>query len=399
MPDKTLRNVQAMRGFAALIVAAYHIQPMLNASFGTSLGFHFGAFGVDLFFVISGLVMYYSQAEMNRPIMPFVVGRLFRIVPLYWLVTLIMVLAYQIGFHPVGLGTFEPSMLLQSLFFVRTHFPDGRHDLIFSIGWTLIYELFFYTLFALTFPARTHARSLALVSLTFALLIAITLVVPGLHPNIAFFGNPIVVEFLMGAGIALAARRYGRCDAAIPAWTRVLAVLAIAGGCGIVLVLELYGGMGVPVAARGLVWGPPAALIIGGAVALEKAGRAFANRGVLLLGTVSYALYVFHPLVMQPTTKIAARLLPVEGAAGAALAAVLALSAAIAVAIAVHLKIERHVLEAGRQVVRRIGALPHRGHLGGGSGALAPAPLVSIDPRGATVATPAYRSPDDQVRP
>lgn len=62
---KTVLNVQALRGYAALIVAAYHVQPMLRASFGASTDFEFGAFGVDVFFVISGFVMYYGHQTVD----------------------------------------------------------------------------------------------------------------------------------------------------------------------------------------------------------------------------------------------------------------------------------------------------------------------------------------------
>lgn len=51
-------------------------------------------------------------------------------------------------------------MLAQSMVFISSEFPDGRYDLILSIGWTLVYELFFYAIFALSFRTGSPGRSL-----------------------------------------------------------------------------------------------------------------------------------------------------------------------------------------------------------------------------------------------
>lgn len=90
-------NIQALGAVAAIIVAFLHLQPVLSKTFHVSTGLHFGAFGVDIFFVISGFVMYISNRRMDRSIRTFLTGRFFRIVPLYWLATLLVVLLYILG--------------------------------------------------------------------------------------------------------------------------------------------------------------------------------------------------------------------------------------------------------------------------------------------------------------
>ena len=77
-------TIQALRAVAALAVLIRH------AGF---YEYNFLAAGVDLFFVISGFIMVVScWPEFGKQCAPrrFAVRRLVRIVPLYWLATLLM---------------------------------------------------------------------------------------------------------------------------------------------------------------------------------------------------------------------------------------------------------------------------------------------------------------------
>ena len=62
-----------MRGLAALTVVFMHIQMVAN-----------GAFGVELFFCISGFIMMHVTEKNTEH---FIIKRAIRIVPLYWLAT------------------------------------------------------------------------------------------------------------------------------------------------------------------------------------------------------------------------------------------------------------------------------------------------------------------------
>ena len=349
-------NVQVLRAVAAGIVAYYHLQPMLTAAYGVSARSHFGAFGVDIFFVISGFVMYVSNRAMDRPIAPFLVGRMLRIVPLYWVATLAVVAFYYAGFHPVGLMRFEPYMLLQSLFFVQTWFPDGRYDLILSIGWTLIYELFFYLVFALSFPLGSPGRSLLLVTLVFAVLAGLGVAFPGTPHRLAYFLSPILLEFLLGGALALWVMRLQARAVPLPGWAAPAAIAVLAMGCALVIGPELAGHtQPVTDGARAFLWGPPALMIVGGCVMLELCGWRVRGGIPLLLGAASYMLYLFHPLVLQGTVKVFAAVVPIGGTAGAVAAAIVAQGGAIAAGIVVHLAIERRLLAASATIVRRMG--------------------------------------------
>src|SRR4029077_17035692 len=88
-----IRPVQYLRGIAAMMVVWHHALGQIALSRLLTELPPFGGYGVDLFFVISGFIMVVTT--WDKPIGPleFMRHRIRRIVPLYWLVTLLMVLA------------------------------------------------------------------------------------------------------------------------------------------------------------------------------------------------------------------------------------------------------------------------------------------------------------------
>lgn len=343
---KIFANLQVLRAVAAGIVAHYHLQPMITASYGTAAGSHIGAFGVDIFFVISGFVMFISNHEMKAKAFPFIIGRFFRIIPLYWFSTFIMVGLYYLGFHPNGLIYFQPYMLAQSMFFITTSFPDGRQDLILSLGWTLIYELFFYFIFAVTLRMRTPGHSLAGVSAIFLLLVVIGMTVSHIPARIGFFLQPIILEFLFGGLLAVIVLRWPDQNNNDSKWGTPAAIFAIVAALSIVFALETTGWQ-VPGDSRAFVWGLPAMIIVGSLVVLETRGWVINSGSLLLLGSASYALYLFHPLAMQSTVKMVTKI-PAVVQLGPGFAVLAALSAAVAVSIVVHLSIEVKFMAMGK---------------------------------------------------
>ena len=61
----------------------------------------------------------------------------------------------------------------------------------------------------------------------------------------------------------------------------------------------------LPTDARPLVWGVPAALIVGGGLAVERDRAVRAPRGLILLGAASYALYLTHILTVGAAWRLA----------------------------------------------------------------------------------------------
>ncbi len=91
---RKLSNIQVLRGLAALAVVVFHARDEVDGlGIPTNLPHLIGgAFGVDVFFVISGLVMVHASVPLfgrARSALPFFAKRLARIMPLYWAVTLL----------------------------------------------------------------------------------------------------------------------------------------------------------------------------------------------------------------------------------------------------------------------------------------------------------------------
>src|SRR6185312_3711833 len=124
---RNLEVIQDFRGVAAIAVVLHHasreIQDLPEFARQTRPFFmeqifnaDVGAFGVDLFFVISGFIMSYTARRGGWPqARSFLLRRAIRIYPLYWLCSLIMigVLAsrWVQGFHAKPLALFQSFVL------------------------------------------------------------------------------------------------------------------------------------------------------------------------------------------------------------------------------------------------------------------------------------------------
>jgi peptidoglycan/LPS O-acetylase OafA/YrhL len=148
-----LVEVDALRGLAALAVVLYHYTTRfieINPASGTpSLTFPHGHYGVNLFFIISGFVIFMTL-ERTRRGMDFVVSRFSRLFPAYW-VAVALTFAVTSTF---GLPGFEvsPGQALGNAImvhgFLRIPHVDGAY-------WTLEVELLFYAgMFALLTGGR-----------------------------------------------------------------------------------------------------------------------------------------------------------------------------------------------------------------------------------------------------
>lgn len=149
--------IDLLRGFAAISVVIYHIIEHFSwkafPAEGILSWFRIGWMGVDLFFVISGLVIglaAFSGIDKSGPQgfrMDFIRRRIARIVPLHYLTMLVFVafimpeLIFQ-GFW---------SNLLAHLFFLHNLFP-AFHGAINGSNWSLGTEMQFYALMVVVSP-------------------------------------------------------------------------------------------------------------------------------------------------------------------------------------------------------------------------------------------------------
>ena len=145
-----LPRVQALRALAALLVVGFHLATrsvdMLHRRFVGGV-FDVSAIGVDIFFVLSGFIIFsVHRADIGKPAeaRPYVIKRFIRVYPIYWLVTAIALAVYLTGYGDSYKR--NPLVILKSL--VLYPQPPGKFPVL-NVGWTLTYEILFYALFLL----------------------------------------------------------------------------------------------------------------------------------------------------------------------------------------------------------------------------------------------------------
>lgn len=282
-----LVQLQYTRAIAALLVVYFHSVIQLERLDPDTVfsGFRFGETGVDLFFVLSGFVMWLTTANRNMGPVTFYKRRIERIVPLYWALTL---LAAAVAFAlPSYLNStrFDVQHLVASLFFIPWINPaSGSEQLITPViipGWTLNFEMYFYLIFGslLLLPERVRIAALAVV---FGAIYVATNFGPLDGVLARFYGNAIVFEFLAGVVIA---KLY------LDKWTMPMPIASVL--VPLAFLTLVLGDMLSPELPRLLSAGVPAAVIIYGLVSLDFSKvREF--RFLHLLGDASYSLYLTH---------------------------------------------------------------------------------------------------------
>lgn len=327
----TLNSIQYLRAVAALMVVIYHLHvPMQRLGLdGTAPGWLAG--GVDLFFVISGMIMWVTTAGRRVTPFDFYWRRIVRIVPLYWILTSLLVGLLLVAPALLQSARFDLWHVIASYLFLPAHHPvTGLMQPVLIPGWTLNYEMFFYLLFGAALLLPQADRLLAML----AGLCGLALVGLFLPDNTVagFYTNPIIVEFALGMVLGWA---YGR-GFALP---RTLALVLIVLGFAAMVIL---GGEDQD-PMRLLLWGLPAMVIVAGALSLERTGGVARVGPAVLLGDASYALYLFHGIVLSAAGQVW-RLLGLDQMPFALPAfAVVALIGAIIASIVVHLVVEQPV--------------------------------------------------------
>ncbi len=271
-------SIQALRGIAALFVVLEHVR-FLSC----------GAFGVDIFFCISGFMIMFSTHESAQG---FLRRRLIRILPLYYLMTLgtfLLLLLFPEMFQQTKA---DPVFLVKSLLFIPFDIGQGAIQPLLRIGWTVNCEIFFYVLFFIAMKISHKYRGL-LCGALLLLLTGIARLCPDSWIPLRFYGDPVMLEFFFGILIYYAAARlYRRFHAPEP--PRPFLYLSF-----LCLVLCFIGLMAVRCSMdvlglrRPLLWGVPAALIVllTFFIGLYKIKI---PSPLVQLGNASFSLYLMH---------------------------------------------------------------------------------------------------------
>ncbi|MGP6159480.1 MAG: acyltransferase family protein [Vulcanimicrobiaceae bacterium] len=291
-----VRNIQALRAVAALLVVLVHISlptvgldnifandPPWFAMFTKC-----GLAGVDLFFVISGFIMLttsWSSFGQTGSGLRFFVRRVIRIYPPYWFALVPVLPAFFFAKNELMKGHIGAQTgIVQSLLLL----PQPTHMLL-AVSWSLVWEMIFYTIFAFLLIMNRRQLPLAL-AVWFLAEVALHLTFRDSQNFAANFAStPLPIEFIFGVvvGLVYVNRRF---------WAP-----GPLGALGIVAMLAVWTLMTANVVdentfpfGRVLLFGVPAFLIVYGAVGLETVHRIVAPSWLVSIGDASYAIYLWH---------------------------------------------------------------------------------------------------------
>jgi exopolysaccharide production protein ExoZ len=352
-----LLNVQALRGLAAFLVVFVHLERLAELA-GLPPGLTvFGNSGVDVFFVISGLIMVVTTSGRRQTPLGFLRNRATRIVPLYWAITFAVFAVALAAPSLLQSTSADPAHLLKSLAFIPYQRPDGAMHPVVFVGWTLNYEMAFYLIFALGLMLPSRLAGLAV---SIAVLLAVALAGQVLQPKdpvLAFYTAPMILEF--GAGMVLGALLVrGRLPKA-PAWGWPAVGVGLAA-----LAVMLAGPWLWPGADRALMFGVPAVVIVAGGLIAERTGLVLQQGWIQLLGAASYSTYLTHFFCTQVVTKAAERLAGFGPLLMWALVPVALLLVAM-VGVLVHRRLELPLTELARRCIAPLGPKPRPTIAGG----------------------------------
>lgn len=353
--EKTLKHklssVQSLRAVAAIAVVAYHSAATVK-NHGwipgvASTEAAWGWAGVDIFFFISGFVMVLTTTGKRRGLQAardFMVARIVRIAPMYWLLTTLM-LALVWVVPSLKTSEFTVMQTVTSYLFIPYEVIEhGNSYPILYVGWTLTYEMFFYVVFAASICFAERPMRWALL-VFFALLSVLSLTKP--TPFILrFLTDPLLMEFVIGCLVAWIYQSGFRMP------RLAAAALVVAGAIGFFVWTSSSS-----LEDRVVFAGIPAALLVTGMVFWEAADGWVDRRVLPNVGDASYSLYLLQAFTIPAFARILSaldrnRVLPGD------VVCLLLVTATVMVAILVYRTIERPIDVRLREFRKNLRTLP-----------------------------------------
>ncbi len=206
-----VRPMEGLRGFAVFLVFLVHFVTLANPWIAdnpflltlTKSLHTIGNSGVDMFFVLSGYLIYGSLISRRQQFLQFMVRRVERIYPAFtavFAIYLILSFAFPAENKIPGTGAEASIYLLQNFFLLPGIFPV---EPMITVAWSLSYEVFYYLiipLFITLFRLRDRSAILRTVCFSIvAFLIALYCSVNGGHIRLIMFISGIVLYEAMNS--------------------------------------------------------------------------------------------------------------------------------------------------------------------------------------------------------
>lgn len=284
-------DIQALRALAVIGVVACHMNPAWLPG---------GFLGVDVFFVVSGFVitrwLLHKQQGIN--LLNFWLQRVLRIVPAYVVMLTVVATGTAVIFLPENFGQFAKSWL-HSLIFVSNryfanygdYFSPALHEQPLLHTWSLAIEMQFYLVYPPLFLVLRRTGQFWILPALFVIGLVGAQWAWSSSPTPSALYYALLVrapEFLLGCSLAVF-----QLDS-VPQRPRWIGSLSTAVGLALILVSfglaseRWFNPLIALVACSG------AGLVIWGRSGEDGLGRLLASRWILLLGALSYSIYLWH---------------------------------------------------------------------------------------------------------
>ncbi len=284
-PHRRILELDALRALAAINLVLFHFTHVYSVKYGYSspLGFEwpFGAYGVEMFFILSGYVNSMSLMRRGKPV-DFVAARLIRIVPIF-----LMVIVSNLWI--LSLAPMQENVSTARFLAIMTLMPHVfGYECLDPVMWTLQIEMTFYTTLVCLFQFGGLKRYFLGWGTLLVMSLCICPTLDGMqstHGEAAWFPFAMAVRHLMlldyiplfaiGFMLYMIKTKTGR------QWQNILGVLVAAG-----IFHTIDHGKHNPLAT---------ALIIGLVTACAY-GRVplLRFKPLIYVSTISYALYLCH---------------------------------------------------------------------------------------------------------
>ncbi len=277
--------MQALRFIAAFIVLIYHgagLYARTNGQLDLRRFTEFGFVGVDIFFVISGFIMWITTKNKSgsTDATGFICKRATRVYLTLWIV-LPIYLAY--------LWSYSPSRLLHvNITNTFLLVPQPIKDSFLGVTWTLSYELYFYTLVALSI-ALGGRQMLSVVGFGAILTMILGRVGVPVPFLLVTTGAPIL-EFFAGCAVGVAYER-GLIHHPIR-WVMAGVALLVSAMIYSKFTPDYSIGDLKNLDLRVALLMPMAICIVAGTAALDDISTP--NKWLVVLGDASYGIYLWH---------------------------------------------------------------------------------------------------------
>ena len=145
---------------AALVVFSHSLITFSSKVYELDLTYfeslHLGTLGVEIFFVISGFIIYKTTINLPSAVdssKSFFIKRIIRIVPIYWVAIFIYYFKSFVQGEP-----FSIEHVLYSMFFFPYVNETGLMRPVLGVGWTLNYEMLFYSILTVAILFKSNSR-------------------------------------------------------------------------------------------------------------------------------------------------------------------------------------------------------------------------------------------------